>query len=96
MMRECQHCHKNFAPNELCKDVSKEIEAARKASGVEGVHFRCYACSHCGFDNLFVDLVPREGESDADFQRRKAEVEATVQQVHPEGAEVVLVERAAH
>ena len=96
MMRECKHCHKLFTPRELCKDVSKEIESERKASGVDGVLFRCYTCAHCGVDNLFVDIHPLEGESDEAFRRRRQELEATVQQLHPAGTEVVLVERTVH
>ena len=96
MQRECRHCHRHFTPGDLVKDLSKEIEAARKAQGVEGVHFRCYACSHCGKDNLFVDVQPLEGESADAYRTRKAEVEAAVGEVHPQGAEVVLVEKPAH
>lgn len=96
MQRECRHCHKHFTPGELVKDVSKGIEAARKQYGVEGVHFRCYACSHCGKDNLFVDVQPICGESDESYRKRKAEVEAAVGEVQPQGAEVVLTAKPGH
>ena len=34
MMRECLHCAHAFAPADLSKFVSKEIEAERKSNGV--------------------------------------------------------------
>lgn len=95
MLRTCRHCGHAFTPSELCRDASKEIEAQRKTAHVEGLHFRCYACAQCGFDNLFVDLHPVPGESDEEYRRRKHDLEEFVRQLHPEGAEIVLIERTA-
>lgn len=92
-MRECLNCHKPFSPVDLAKDVSKDIEAERKAQGVRGVLFRCYTCSHCGHENLFVDLHPLEGETSEEFKRRRDELEATIRQSAPSGVDVALIEK---
>jgi recombinational DNA repair protein (RecF pathway) len=93
MMRKCSRCHKDFTPQELSRAESRGMEAERKALGLEGVLFRYYTCSSCGQADIFVDILPREGESDEAFRKRRNELEATVQQLHAEGVEVVLVER---
>jgi hypothetical protein len=70
------------------------MEAERKALGLEGVLFRYYVCSACGHGDIFVDIHPLDGESGADFRRRRDELESAVRQLHGDGVEVVLVERA--
>jgi hypothetical protein len=93
MTRKCKHCHHPFRPEELCKEVSRAIEAQRRSSGVEGISFYCYTCSECGLDNLFVDIRPLEGETEEEFHCRRNELEEAAQELAPAGAEVVLVER---
>jgi hypothetical protein len=93
MMRKCSRCQKDFTPQELSREESKGLEAERKALGLEVVLFRYYTCSGCGNADIFVDILPREGESDESFRLRKDELEATVKQLQGEGVEVVVVER---
>lgn len=95
MHRVCSHCHKSYDPHELARDDSRHVEAERKAAGVDGVHLRCYVCSHCGLESLFVDLHHLAGETDDAFRRRKADLEAAVRDLHPAGAAVVVAERPA-
>lgn len=93
MMRECVHCHQKFLALDLAKEISKEIEHERKAAGVQGVFFRCYACSHCGHENLFVDVHMLEGETPEAFQRRRNELEETIRQSPQAGVDVALVDK---
>ena len=93
MMRACTSCRKTFVPRELLREESKGMEAERKALGLEGVLFRYYVCSACGHGDIFVDIHPLDGESGADFRRRRDELESAVRQMHGEGVEVVVVER---
>jgi len=93
MMRECLSCHAPFTPADLAKDVSKGIETERKALGVQGVLFRCYLCSRCGHENLFVDLHPLPGESHEDFKRRRDELEATIREAPHPGVDVAMVQK---
>ena len=93
MLRNCSHCQKPFTPSELRKELSREMEAERKALGLDGVLFRCYDCARCGTADIFVDVLAREGESDEQFRARRDELESMIRRLHPEGKEVILVER---
>jgi len=93
MIRECLNCHTPFGPADLSKDVSKDIEAERKAQGVQGVLFRCYTCSLCGHENLFVDLHPLEGEAPEDFKRRRDELQSTIRLSPQLEVDVALIEK---
>ena len=94
MQRHCTNCERAFTAKDLAREVSKGMEAERKALGLEGVLFRYYVCSACGHGDIFVDIHPLDGESGADFRRRRDELESAVRQLHGDGVEVVLVERA--
>jgi hypothetical protein len=93
MMRDCLNCHRPFTPADLSRDVSKGIEADRKAQGVQGVLFRCYTCAHCGHENLFVDLYPLQGETPEEFNRRRDELEKTIRQSAQPEVDVALIEK---
>jgi len=93
MMRTCSHCQKAFTPQELSREDSKGLEAERKALGLEGVLFRYYSCSACGFADIFVDIRPLAGEADDAFRRRRDELEGSLRQLQGDRVEVVLVER---
>jgi hypothetical protein len=93
MFRQCSHCGQPFTARDLCKDVTKNVEAQRMANGVDGVNFRVYTCAHCGKDDVFVDVCSLPGESEADHLRRKQELEALVRELPKGDAEVVLAER---
>jgi hypothetical protein len=93
MMRKCTHCQKEFTPQELSREESKGMEAERKALGLEGVLFRYYTCSACGYADIFVDIHLVAGESEEAFQKRRAELESASRQLRGERVEVVLVAR---
>jgi DNA-directed RNA polymerase subunit RPC12/RpoP len=93
MMRLCSQCGKEFTPQELDREDSKGMESERKALGLEGVLFRYYTCSACGRADIFVDVLPLEGESEGEFRTRIEELEATLQQLEGEGVEVVVSAR---
>jgi hypothetical protein len=93
MMRACTCCRKTFVPRELLREESKGMEAERKALGLEGVLFRYYVCSACGHADIFVDVLPLDGEGEEAFRARRDELEQAVRHLHGEGVEVVVTER---
>jgi hypothetical protein len=93
MHRECSHCRRDFTAKDLVKEESRGMEADRKSLGLEGVRFLYYSCPACGFDEIFVDIHPLEGETAADFRRRRRELEKAVRDFHGDHIEVVLSER---
>jgi hypothetical protein len=95
MMRSCLHCHQPFTSADLSKHVSKEIEAERKSHGVHGILFRCYVCTACGQENLFVDIHSLEGETPAELRRRRDELATTIGQAHTAGVCVAVMEKYA-
>jgi hypothetical protein len=86
----CSHCGKLFTPKELSREDSKGLEAERKALGLEGVLFRYYHCSTCHQADIFVDVLPLEGESAEDFRQRREELEGTIQQLEGERVKVIV------
>ena len=93
MHRECTQCRRPFTARDLAREVSRGMEAERKALGLQGLLFRSYHCPQCGDDDIFVDLRPLPGESEADFRARRADLERTVKDLHAERAEVVITPR---
>ena len=91
MHRECSRCHRAFVAADLSRAESRNMEAERKAAGVEGVRFLYYHCSGCGADDIFVDILPRDGESAEGYAARRAEMEAVVRTLHTEGVVAVVV-----
>ena len=94
MQRECSKCGEPFAAKDLVKERSKEMEAERKAQGMQGVRFIEYTCSHCGQADIFVDILQLDRESPEEFEVRKATLEANLKQLHGSQAELVLKSRA--
>jgi hypothetical protein len=74
-----------FAAGDLARDESKGMEAERRAAGLSGVRFLYYACPACGAADIFVDILPLDGESAEDFNRRRDEMEQVVRRLHAEG-----------
>jgi len=93
MLRECSHCHRPFTAQDFVKEESRNMEADRKALGLEGVRCLYYTCPACGYADLFLDLLHRDGETTEQFEERRAGLESAVKQVHAEQVEVVLTER---
>jgi hypothetical protein len=93
MMRKCVHCQRPFTPPDLVREESRGMEAERKRYGLQGMRFLYYHCPDCGYDDIFVDVLSREGESAEDFQQRRAELEELVKQLHGEGVAVVVASK---
>ena len=90
MKRECTRCGRPFTPPDLARTESKNMEADRKAAGLEGVRFLYYRCP-CGTDDIFVDILPRSGEAAEEFDRRRDEMEGVVRAMHGERVEAQVV-----
>lgn len=90
MRRECTRCGRPFAPQDLAREESRNMEAERKAAGLEGVRFLYYRCP-CGMNDIFVDILPRDDEFAEDFEQRREALEAAVRQLHAEHAEAQVV-----
>jgi hypothetical protein len=90
MKRECKHCGRPFTPRDLARTESRNMEAERKAAGLEGVRFLYYRCP-CGTADIFVDVLPRPDELAEDFDRRRAEMETVVRGLHGDQVEVQVV-----
>ena len=93
MRRECARCGRAFGPEDFVKEQSRQMEADRRALGLEGVRFLYYACPACGLADVFLDLHRQPGETGEEFAERRRAMEDAVRQVEPEGVEVVLTER---
>jgi len=90
MHRECTNCRRPFAPPDLCREESKNLLAGRKAAGLEGVRFLYYHCPECGTDDIFVDILPREGELAEDYEARREDMEEVVRALHTDGVDAVV------
>jgi hypothetical protein len=93
MQRECAACQRRFSPEDFVKEDSMNMEAERKALGLEGVRFLYYTCPNCGHDEIFLDLHHLHGESPEEFNLRRAELECAVGEVHSDDVAVVIMER---
>ncbi len=93
MLRKCTRCGRPFEKQDFVKDESKYLESERRAAGLQGVHLYDYLCPDCGTEDVFVDVVRQEGETDTGYQARKAALEAGVERVQGEAVEVVVVEK---
>ncbi len=90
MLRECSHCRRAFTPQDLAREESRGMEAERKALGLQGLLFRYYHCPECGCADIFVDIRPLRQETGEDFERRRAELEASLKGLCGDRVEVVL------
>jgi hypothetical protein len=93
MIRQCTNCCRLFGPEDFVKEESRNMEADRRALGLEGVRFLYYRCPACGRDDIFLDLLRRPGEADAEFAQRRRAMEEAVRRARPQGVEVVVTER---
>jgi len=93
MHRNCTKCQRPFTAKDLAREVTKGMEAERKALGLEGVLFRYYDCPACGHADIFVDVGRRPDEPEDDFFRRRRALEEALRGLHARQVEVVLSER---
>jgi hypothetical protein len=67
------------------------MEAERKAAGLTGVRFLYYHCPGCETDDIFVDVLPLEGEAQTEYVNRRDAMEAVVRQLHDTSARAAAV-----
>jgi hypothetical protein len=91
MKRYCTRCDRPFEPHDLARGESRGMEAERKGAGLVGVRFLYYRCPACETEDIFIDVVPREGESPADYATRHAAMLAAARDMHAEKTDVVVV-----
>jgi hypothetical protein len=93
MNRQCSRCRRAFTRDDFVKEESSSLEADRKAARLQGVHFFDYRCPACGNEDVFLDVVRLEDESDEQFGARKAGLEVAARQARTDRFEVVVVAR---
>jgi hypothetical protein len=91
MKRLCTRCGREFAPEDFARDESRGMESERKEAGLVGVRFLYYRCSGCGVEDIFIDILPREGESAEDYATRHAAMLVAARGLHAEKTDVVVV-----
>ena len=91
MPRECTHCSRPFALDDLSREESQNMEAQRKTAGLEGVRFSYFHCPACGMDDIFVAILPLETEFVEDFEARRDAMEKVVRGLHADGVQAVVV-----
>ena len=95
MHRDCTRCRRPFALADLSREETGNLEAGRKATGLEGVKFLYFRCPGCGMDDIFVAVLPRETEFVEDYEARRDAMEVVVRGLHaPNVAAVVVPLRA--
>jgi hypothetical protein len=90
MRRTCTRCGRPFEAGDLVKDQSRQMEADRKAAGLDGVRFVTYRCP-CGTEEVFIDVLPRDDELAEDFDRRRVAMEEAARRVRETGVEAQVV-----
>src|SRR4051794_33984672 len=93
MMRQCTGCGRGFIPSDLAREESRNMESERKEAGLLGVRFLYYRCHSCGTEDIFIDVLPREGESPEDYATRHSAMLTAARDMHAEDAkkDVVVV-----
>ena len=91
MQRDCTRCRRPFAPADLSREETGNLEAQRKAAGLEGVTFLYFHCPACGMDDIFVAILPLATEFAEDYEARRAAMEKVVRGLHADGVEAVVV-----
>src|SRR4051812_49421609 len=91
MLRQCTGCGRLFGPPDLARDVSRGMESERKAAGLVGVRFLYYRCPTCHTEDIFIDILPREGESPEDYATRHAAMLTAARGLQTEKTDVVVV-----
>jgi hypothetical protein len=67
------------------------MESERKAAGLVGVRFLYYRCPDCGTEDIFIDVVPRDGESPEDYTARHAAMLTAARGLQTAKTDVVVV-----
>ena len=91
MQRDCTRCHRPFSLADLSREETQNLEAERRATGLEGVKFLYFHCPACGMDDIFVAVLPRETEFAQDYEARRDAIEKVVRGLHADGVAAVVV-----
>jgi hypothetical protein len=91
MQRDCTRCRRTYFPSDLSREETGNLEAQRKAAGLEGVTFLYFHCPGCGMDDIFVAILPLATEFAEDYEARRAAMETVVRGLHAEGVGAVVV-----
>jgi hypothetical protein len=90
MLRQCTRCELAFVPSDLAREESRGMESERKEAGLAGVRFLYYRCHGCGTEDIFIDVVPREGESPEEYATRHAAMLTAARGMHADKTDVVV------
>jgi hypothetical protein len=91
MQRNCTRCHLPFSVDDLSREESQNLEGGRKEHGLEGVKFLYFNCPACGMNDIFVAILPLDGEFAEDYEARRDAMEKVVRGLHADGVEAVVV-----
>jgi hypothetical protein len=91
MHRDCTRCRRPFALADLSREDTGNLEAQRKAHGLEGVKFLYFRCPSCGMNDIFVAILPLETEFAEDYETRREAMEKVVRGLHAEDVNAVVV-----
>jgi hypothetical protein len=89
-MRKCTRCRHPFTVSDLAREETRNMEKERRAASLEGVRFLYYRCPKCGRNDIFVDILPVQGEAEDGRRRRRDEMEGVVRQLQADEAEAVV------
>lgn len=91
VMYRCAECRCVLSDAHLLHQENKKMEAARRAYGLDGLHFHYFNCPRCGHDNVFLALTPIPGETREDLKARRALLESTVRSLGSHRTSVMVV-----
>ena len=91
MQRDCTRCHRPFDLADMSREETGNMEAQRKAAGLEGVKFLYFHCPACGMNDIFVAILPLETEFVEDYEARRDGMEKVVRDLHAANVEAVVV-----
>jgi len=75
----------------MSREETENLEAQRKANGLEGVKFVYFHCSAWGMDDIFVAILPLETEFAEDYEARREAMEKVVRGLHAESVKATVV-----
>ena len=91
MHRDCTRCRRPFTLADLSREETENLEADRKANGLEGVKFLYFHCPACEMNDIFVAILPLETEFVTDYEARREAMENVVRGLHADDVEAVVV-----
>ena len=91
MQRDCTRCRRPFTLADLSREETQNLEAERKATGLEGVKFVYFHCPACGMDDIFVAILPLATEFAQDYEARRDAMEKVVRGLHADHVGAVVV-----